>query len=144
MATIRRIQGLDDLKVKLDKLSKEIQEEVKLVVLDSATQIELDAVRESPIGIKQLIDKKPINNGFGAEIGVTGNNLIPIYVEFGTGTSAAEYVPTLPPEIQAVARQYYINGQGTIKKHPYLIPAFLKESPKFVEELKKALNKAVK
>lgn len=165
MATIRQIQGLDKLKAKLTDLPEEVENEIKLAVLDSATQIELDAIREAPIGIKQLIDKSSYNNGFAAEVGVVGltfhgpalpeelrhletrnstSNLIPIYVEFGTGSSAAQYVPTLPAEIQAVARQYYINGQGTIKKQPYLIPAFLKEAPKFVEELKKILKDSVK
>lgn len=144
MATIRKIQGLDKLQAKLKDLPKEVEDEIKLAVLDSATQIELDAIREAPIGIKQLIDKSSYNNGFAAEVGVVGSNLIPIYIEFGTGSSAAQYVPTLPPEIQAVARQYYINGQGTLKKQPYLIPAFLKEAPKFIEELKKILKYSVK
>lgn len=144
MATIRQIQGLDKLKAKLNDLPKEVQDEIKLAVLDSATQIELDAIRAAPIGIKQLIDKSSYNNGFGAEVGVTGSNLIPIYIEFGTGSSAAQYVPTLPSEIQEIAKQYYINGEGTLKKQPYLIPAFLKESPKFIEELKKILKDSVK
>ena len=142
MATVK-INGLDALQKQLSTLSQELTHEIKLLVLDSATQIELDAVNAAPIGIKQLIDKNPTQNGLGAEVGVTGSNLIPIYVEFGTGTSAAQYVPTLPQEVQAVARTYYINGKGTIKKQPYLFPAFFKESPKFIEALKQLLNKKI-
>lgn len=144
MAQISNIQGLDELKKKLRNLSTGMLQEIKEAVLDSATQIELDAVQAAPIGIKQLIDKKVSNNGYAAEIGVVGSNLIPIYVEFGTGQSAASYVPTLPKEIQEVARTYYINGKGRIIKQPYLIPAYLKESPQFVENLKKILEKNVK
>jgi hypothetical protein len=139
MATVK-INGLEGLQQKMSNLSSELSREIKLLVLDSATQIELDAVGAAPIGIKQLIDKQAVNNGLGAEVGVTGSNLIPIYVEFGTGTDAASYVPTLPKDVQAVARSYYINGKGTIKKQPYLFPAFFRESPKFIEELKKLLN----
>jgi hypothetical protein len=84
-----------------------------------------------------------MNNGFASEVGIQGNNNIPIYVEFGTGTDAASYVPTLPREIQAAARRFYVNGKGRIKKQPYLIPAFLKESPIFIAELKKILKSNV-
>jgi hypothetical protein len=63
-----------------------------------------------------------------------------VYVEFGTGSSAAAYIPTLPKEIQEYAKQFYINGQGTMIKQPYLIPAFLRESPIFIKELEKILK----
>lgn len=132
--------GLSALKKKLSQMSAKIQKEVKMQVLDSATQIELDAVRKAPLGIGSLIDKQIKNNGFTADIGVQAQNNIPIYIEFGTGTDAAQYVPTLPKDIQAYARRFYVNGQGKIKKQPYLIPAYLKESPIFIKELKKILK----
>jgi hypothetical protein len=117
----------------------------------------LDAVRNAPnellimgqkstpdrIDVAQRITNVPKNNGFASEVGIQGNNNIPIYVEFGTGTDAASYVPTLPREIQAAARRFYVNGKGRIKKQPYLIPAFLKESPIFISELKKILKSNV-
>jgi len=137
------VNGLSGLQKKLGSLSKEIEQEVKLQVLDSATTIQLQAIGAAPAGLKGRIDSTPQNNGFASEIGVQSSTNIPVYVEFGTGTSAAEYVPTLPKEIQEYARQFYVNGKGRIKKQPYLIPAFLRESPLFIKELEKILKKNV-
>lgn len=135
--------GISALKRKLSDMSKNIQEGVVEQVLDSATEIEKNAIRRAPLGISNKIDKQLLNNGFAAEVGVQANNPIPIYIEFGTGTSAAQYVPTLPKEIQAYAKTFYVNGKGKIKKQPYLIPSFLEESPIFIKELKKLLKENV-
>lgn len=137
------VNGLAGLQKKLGSLSKEIEQEVKLQVLDSATTIQLQAIGAAPAGLKGRIDSTPQNNGFAAEVGVQSSTNIPVYVEFGTGESAAAYVPTLPKEIQEYARQFYVNGQGRMIKQPYLIPAFLRESPIFVKEVEKILKKNV-
>jgi hypothetical protein len=155
-ATVK-IQGLKSLENRLKRLSEKTIADVKLQVLDSATQIEQDAIRNAPnfllimgkksdsesISVAQFINKTPLNNGFAFDVGIEASNEIPIYVEFGTGTDAASYVPTLPQEIQEAARKFYVNGKGSIMKQPYLIPAFLKESPLFIAELKKILKKNV-
>jgi len=155
-ATIK-IQGLKSLEKRLKRLSEQTVQDVKLQVLDSATQIEQDAISNAPnflfimgkksgpesISVAQFINKTPSNNGFAFDVGIEANTPIPIYVEFGTGTDAASYVPTLPKEVQAAARKFYKNGKGRIMKQPYLIPAFLKESPLFIAELKKILKKNV-
>lgn len=67
-----------------------------------------------------------------------------IWIEFGTGQSASSYVPTLPPEMQAVARKYYINGKGTIINSPYVYPAFMKYKEQFVKDLKAAIQNSFK
>ena len=137
------ISGLPQLKKKLADYSKKVQEEAKLQVLDSATMIEMNAQNKAPIGIKGLIDKVAKNNGFASEIGVQSSTNIPVYIEFGTGESAANYVPTLPKEIQEYARLFKTSTPGHMKKQPYLIPSFLAESPIFISELKKILKKNV-
>lgn len=48
------------------------------------------------------------------------------YVEFGTGPYAASYVPSLEPEWQAIARQFFVNGKGRMHAQPYLHPAIEK------------------
>jgi len=121
-------------------MSAKVQKEVKLQVLDSSTTIQMDAINAAPAGLKGRIDSTPLNNGFSSEVGVQSSTNIPVYVEFGTGQSAASYVPTLPQEIQDYARQFYVNGQGCMMKQPYLIPAFLRESPIFIKELEKILK----
>ena len=148
------ISGLPQLKKKLADYSKKVQEEVKNQVQDSGTQIESDAIANSPrqllikgqksqpetLDFHQRIDNTVLNGGFGAEIGVQSENNLAIYVEFGTGEDAASYVPTLPKEIQDYARLFYVNGKGRILHQPFLIPAFRKESPIFISELKKILK----
>lgn len=150
------ITGMSALKKKLSAMSAKVQDEIKYQVLDSSTQITMDALAAAPtellmisgsgeskdeLNIKNRLVNEPKKNGFAAEIGVQGKSKIPVYVEFGTGTDAASYVPTLPQEVQDYARQFYVNGKGRIKAQPYLIPAFLRESPIFIKELENILKK---
>jgi hypothetical protein len=152
------ISGMSGLKKKLSQMSVNVQKAVIYQVQDSSTQIVSDALAAAPtdllmisgsgeskdkLNIKNRLVNEPKKNGFAAEIGVQGDSKIPVYVEFGTGTDAAAYVPTLPQEIQDYARKFYKNGKGRIKKQPYLIPAFLRESPIFIKELEKILKKNV-
>jgi multidrug efflux pump subunit AcrA (membrane-fusion protein) len=154
-ATIK-IDGLASLQKRLDRMGTDMIQDIKNQVQDSTGQIYYEAVRDAPnqllmingksqgaVDVGARIDNQAVNNGFGGEVTVQGSNEIPIFIEFGTGTDAASYVPTLPQEVQEAARKFYKNGQGTIAKQPYLIPAFLKESPIFVAELKKILKKNV-
>lgn len=138
------IGGMDGLKKRLNKMSVVTQDAIKLQVLDSATAIQMNAISAAPAGLKGRIDSTPLNSGYASEIGVQSSTNIPVYVEFGTGASAAAYVPTLPKEIQEYARQFYVNGKGRIKAQPYLIPAFLRESPIFIKELELILKNSVK
>lgn len=135
------ISGMSGLKKRLNTLSVKVQQQIVHQVQDSGTAIQEQATAAAPAGLVGRIDNVAKNNGFAAEIGVQSLTNIPVYVEFGTGASAASYVPTLPKEIQEYAKQFYINGQGTMIKQPYLIPAYLRESPIFIKELEKILKK---
>lgn len=137
------INGLAGLQKKLGSLNEKLRIEIVNQVLDSGTQIQLDAVSKAPASFAQRIDSVKQNGGLAAEIGVQGESRIPIYVEFGTGESAASYVPTLPQEIQDYAIMFKEQIPGRTMKRPYLIPAFLRESPIFVKELEKILKKNV-
>lgn len=68
--------------------------------------------------------------------GNTGKDPIAAYLEFGTGEYAAKYVKTIPFEYEALAWQFFVNGKGTMKEHPFLIPTYLQEGKRFVERLK--------
>lgn len=65
---------------------------------------------------------------------------IAIYVEMGTGQSAKSYLADKPAEWQAVARKFYINGLGTIIAQPYLLPAIMRNEPKFIADVQKAMK----
>jgi hypothetical protein len=62
------------------------------------------------------------------------------YVEFGTGESAAEYVPSLEPEWQKLAESYYVNGEGKLDEEPYFYPAVKDMWSKMIKEIQKTTN----
>jgi len=105
-------------------------------------------LKYEPLNIKQRIDKIPSNGGLRWEIGIQAENInkFDIYFEFGTGLSAREILsdPKYDLKIQALARAYFINGDGTIIGQPYLFPSFFDESPKLIENLKSELTKLAK
>lgn len=146
-----KIKGLDKLVKKLSKFGEDGERAVKRNIEFSATNIELNAIRRAPFeiggvptGIKQKIDKSISNGGLTAKVGVQGSDPFPIYIEVGTGLNFIELVNSDPAnyddDIKELARQFYINGQGTLPARPYLFPSFFEERPKLLEELEKDLT----
>lgn len=157
--------GVKILVNKLNKISKEVEDEVKFIIEDVVKDIEIDAIRNAPsagdniplnsssiskgtqnaqkinTGINQFISSSISPNGLSGEVFIEkGATELAIYIEFGTGITAANYVPTLPTEFQEVAKKYYINGKGTIYKQPYFLPAWFKHSPTVIPRIKKAIK----
>lgn len=133
------IKGMEQLQKKLKEFSPKVEKRFKDQVLDSTTQIEMDAIRLAPAMVKTRINKLITDNGLQGRVVVEGNEIF-IYMEFGTGRYAASYLSTQEPEIREAAMKFYVNGEGTLIHTPYLIPAYLKERPNFIEELKRILN----
>ena len=95
----------------------------------------------NPNNINQYITSVILPNGLTGIVQVdSGATKLVIYIEFGTGTSAAGYVPTLPQEFQDIARKFYINGKGTLIKKPFLLPAYFKYEPIFLAKMKNVLQ----
>ncbi len=126
------------LEVKANALSKEIKKEVFI----RAKTIENDATRLKNVG-SIYINTKQEDNGFTQLIEASSGANAPIaaYVNFGTGTFAAQYLAGLPSDIQALARQYYVTGQGRLPANPYLTNPYLRERKKFTENLKKIVKR---
>lgn len=140
----------------LKQQSQAIQNEVRDSVEDAVNNIYLEAREKAPkpgnvkttygtqvsqTDIAQFIfqDMKPAK--FQGSVYVeTKASLMAAYFEFGTGNDSANYVPTLPPEWQEVARRYYVNGKGTLLKQPFLLPAYFRERKEFMEALKKIVE----
>ena len=127
---IRRLRGLGNL-------GKDIVEEIT----ETATQIEIGAIGDAPIGINQKIAKVAAQGGLTQTINVNAGN-IGAYVEFGTGQSAQALVPTLPKEFQDIARTFYINGQGRLIAKPYFYPNWVRYTNGFEGRLLKIVNDA--
>ena len=54
------------------------------------------------------------------------------YVEFGTGSNVS-----IPEGFGAYAMQFYVNGKGTMKAQPFLIPAYIKYKKVFLRDIRK-------
>lgn len=140
-----------------NRYAKEVQEDVKDAVEETTIAIERQAISNAPAageivktkygtqkintGINQYIFSSIKNSGYTGEIGIeSGASLLSLYLEFGTGSSAAGYVPTLDPEFQTIARRYYISGKGTLIAHPFLLPAYFQHAPKLIDKIRKILK----
>jgi hypothetical protein len=128
----------------LKKYGDETNKKVRRSIADTAVAIEIEATRRAPAGQKGgnfiNIDKKIFNKGYTAEIGVMGENKLAAYFEFGTGLSAAQILAPYPKWIKDIAKQFYVNGKGTLKGKPYLYPAVLRNFAIFEKELNKIIN----
>ena len=132
----------------LKRYSENTLKEIKSLVADITTQIELDATRDAPMssgGTKFIsIDKRFSDNGYTGEVGVMGENDLAAYFEFGTGLSAGQILAPYPQWIKDIAWKFFVTGQGTLKGKPYLYPNVLKGIPVFQRELKQLVDKDIK
>lgn len=153
------VKGLQQVLNNFKQLEEVIQEDVRDAVEKWTLVIQREAMDAAPAagdtlkttygtqknetGINQYIYASfdISNKGMTGQVGIDGNaSKLAAYIEFGTGVSAAGYVPTLPKEWQEVARTYYVNGKGTLIKQPFLLPAFFNNQFKFLYDMKKVLK----
>jgi len=134
-----------------DNLKKYKAEQVKkmrYLVVDTVTDIEVEATRKAPVGedgdIFINIDKRFTNNDMTGEVGVMGENNLAAYFEFGTGLSAREILAPYPEWIREIAWKFYINGLGTLKGKPYLYPSVLKNTEIFNKKLDEIVKEKTK
>lgn len=153
------VKGLQQTLNNFKNFQEVIQEDVRDTVEKWTLVIQREAINNAPAagdmlkttygsqkndtGINQYIyasfDIK--SKGMTGQVGIDANaSKLAAYIEFGTGVSAAGYVPTLPPEWQLIAKKYYVNGKGTLIKHPFLLPAFFSNQYKFLYDMQKVLK----
>ena len=162
-----QVRGFQEMVARLNSYSSNVQQEVKEILEYNLGELEIEAIANAPSGgdpiatehgpINQEIiaDKRrgsfvPINQAIGITIEPSGYKGsvyvekaagdIAIYVEMGTGQSAATYLATVPSYWRAIAARYVVNRQGTILNRPYLLPAYNKYSLQFKKELKEVFK----
>ena len=124
----------------LKKYRDETIKKIANLVQDTATEVEIAATRGAPAFV--TIDKKITEKGLQAEVGVMGENELAAYFEFGTGLSAKKILAKYPDWIKKIARQFYVNGKGTLTGKPYLFNNFLLKKKDFERELKKIVSES--
>jgi hypothetical protein len=147
------VKGLDAALRDLNKQEDVVIEAVKDILSSTATDIEIEAIRNAPsswegqpLNIKQRIDKVAENNGLAWRVGVqSGDPIFEIeaWLEFGTGLSAREILsnPQYTQEVRDIARSFYRNGRGRIIGQPYLMPAFFRNTANLVQDIENEINK---
>lgn len=150
------VKGLDAALKDLDKQEDIVIDAVKDILARTATDIEIEAIRNAPstwnglpLNIKQRIDKVVEENGLAWRVGVqSGDPVFEIeaWLEFGTGLSAKEILanPQYTQEVRDVARQFYRNGQGRIIGRPYLMPSFFANTANLVQEIEEQIKNDIK
>jgi hypothetical protein len=130
-------------KYKADQIRK-----MRYLVVDTVTDIEVEATRKAPVGEDGdhfiTIKSEFRNNDLTGEVGVWGENNLAAYFEFGTGLSAREILAPYPEWIREIAWKFYINGLGTLKGKPYLYPSVLKNTEIFNKKLDEIIKEKTK
>ncbi len=150
-----KVIGLDKAVRELRKKGDQAELIIKKVMFDTASNIEFDAKNAAPpelggeiLGIRERLLSSPANNGFKFFVGIPEEKVqdFDAYAEFGTGQSAKQILfgPGYTDEMRRIAKRFYKNGLGTLRGKPFLIPAFLRYSANLVDNLKKAVEQAIK
>lgn len=138
-----KLTGLDEVLKKLGV--KNLEKEITQTLMAFGRDVERDA--KNNLSLHGTVDFGFLSNSIGSEslaplsVRIFAHKDYAAFVEFGTGPFAAEYVPSLEPEWQALAKLFYVNGNGRMPAQPYLHPAFEKNLPVLMEDLKDLLNK---
>jgi len=132
--------GLDKVFSTLNKLSKELQDEISLELHASATNIRTNAIKNTPVNFSTLRSSiQVITEGEGASTAYSIGSMLKYapYVEFGTGGSVL-----IPAGYEDFAILFKGKGVRKINLRPkaYLIPAFEIEKVKLIKRVKEILN----
>lgn len=116
----------------LDMLEDDVMDAIGRAVTDGINNMELDVKANAPksgdvtpnihgggkvvdYNISSFTYKTFANRNANAEFGITGDAAdLAAFIEFGTGTDAAGYVPSLETDFQRQAMQFYKNGKGSL------------------------------
>ena len=131
-----KIRGITSVTARFKRLSKQAELQVKSSVVRNTDQIYAEAVANVPVldGYLRGSGNTSYQDGQLTGIVAFGGNAAPYapYVEFGTGSGVV-----IPQGFNAFAMQFYVNGKGTMRAQPYLIPAFIKYKKVFLNDMKR-------
>ena len=129
-----KIKGTSQVLNRLKNVSRQADLAVKSSIQRNTDQIFDEAIQNVPVEFNHL-RASGVPNTQNPYVGIVsfGGDAAPYapYVEFGTGINVR-----IPEGFGAYAMQYYVNGKGTMKAQPYLIPAFIKYKKIFLRDMK--------
>jgi len=131
------IKNLQEALEPLALLQKEAKLAIRRAELTVANRIADEARAEAPgslgnkISVEQTEDETIIDAG----------DELSAYVEFGTGQNAEAFLAGKPDEQVAEAKKFFVNGEGTLKAHPFFFPAIYRHRDEIIEEVNNELSK---
>ena len=139
------VKGAREVERAIKKYGDDAIEAIESTLLENAKQIALKAQSRAPVDTGQL--KRSIRYGKARNQGpmavrvYTSTRYAP-YQEFGTGSGARAYVPTLPTEVQRLAQRY--RGRGgqnpNITPKKFIWNAVIDQQPLVVKSINKTLE----
>jgi hypothetical protein len=132
-------KALSGVKSNYDKIINDIDHEMNASVelmatnAKSAFEVDLPEIRNS------IRSKKNAFLNYSLIAG-TPNSPLAAYIEFGTGRYFTLY-PGKEKEWQNLARNYYKNGKGRTRPHPYLYPSFKSGLVSLITNIKQVIKK---
>lgn len=130
------IQGLENLRQKMDQKSVGLRQNVSGVINSGALEINAEQVRRAPInlgGLRQSISVSPGD----LSVSMIAAKDYAAYVEFGTGAKV-----DIPAGLENYAAQFKGGGkrQVNLPARAYFFPPFFEKSKQIVEQIKKILS----
>ena len=138
-----KIRGTSQVLNRLKRVSSQATLQTKSAVVRNTDQIYAQALSNVPVldGYLRGSGNTSYKDNQLTGIVAFGGNAAPYapYVEFGTGSGV-----NVPQGFEAYAMQFYVNGKGTMKAQPFLIPAFIKYKNVFLRDIRKIAKKISK
>lgn len=126
----------NSLSQRLKGLDGKIRSIVDSTIKEFAQKILDEATAQLPASLSGDYRLEKTETGYSIW---TTNELI-AYLEFGTGQYAAAYLAGKPTEMTSEAIKFYVNGDGTMRAHPHLFPAYYKYRDMIVPEIDKRVQ----
>lgn len=117
------ITGMDEVARTFKRQYKYALEKMDAEMGNQVEQMALQAKKSLPPQYSELRSAIYVKKNGLLKYTIYGGKNYAAYVEFGTGRYAANYVPTIEPEWQEIARNYIVNKRGKLPATPYLYPA---------------------
>jgi HK97 gp10 family phage protein len=131
-----KIRGTSQVLNRLKRVSSQATLQTKSAVVRNTDQIYAQALSNVPVldgYLRGSGNTSYLNNQLTGTVAF-GGQAAPYapYVEFGTGSGV-----NVPQGFSDYAMQFYVNGKGTMKAQPFLIPAYLKYRKVFLSDMRK-------
>ena len=134
------LKGIEQFKRDLNKVKSDITREIERTTSASLLRIQSDAKRKAAVDTGRL--RAAIHHrqqGTDGEVAVYDSVHYAPYIEFGTGN-----LVSVPDELKEIAMEFKGRGvrQVNLPARPFLYPAFVKERPVYIRNIKNVLGRS--